>query len=174
MRVLLLHPEDLPGGGAWNRDRWDLVVDLGFAGPETYADWSRTLKSRVLSIHQFAGQTEGYRWVNQIFERGRRRLLDRIGLDWWEILAMESYQDLHGCYLFRALRVEIATDQIELAASRPHRLARIAEQAFSRPVSYFENGDEGLLRRVTRAVRSARNLRREQIAEIALDKWDAD
>lgn len=173
MRILLLHPDDVPWQGQWAQHRWDLIVDLGFASTYAYEEWGGRLGTPVLSIHRFAGQTEGYRWVNQIFERGRRWLLDRVGLDWWDILAMESYQDLHAVYLFRVLRSEIATDQIELAASRPHRLGRIAEQVLSHPIRYFESGDEGPLRRVTRALRSARNLRREQISEIALDKWDA-
>lgn len=173
MRVLLLHPEDLPDGGAWNRERWDLVVDLGFAGPETYADWSRTLKSRVLSIHQFAGQTEGYRWVNRVFEPGRGRLLDRMGLDWWEILAMESYQDLHTLYLFRQLQREVCVGRVELVASRPHGVTRIAEQVFDGSLRYFEHADEGVVHRTMRALRSARKLQFAQIAEIAFDKWDS-
>lgn len=173
MRVLLLHPEDLPDQGTWNRERWDLVVDLGFAGSETYADWSRTLNSRVLSIHQFAGQTEGYRWVNQIFERGRGRLLDRIGLDWWEILAMESYQDLHTLYLFRQLQKEVCVGRVELVASRPHRVTRIAQQAFGGTLRYFEQAEENVIHRTIRALRSARKLQFAQIVEIAFDKWDS-
>jgi hypothetical protein len=173
MRVLLLHPEDLPDGGAWSRERWDLVVDLGFAGPETYADWSRTLKSRVLSIHQFAGQTESYRWVNQVFERGRGRLLDHTGLDWWEILAMESYQDLHTLYLLRQVQREVCVGRVELVASRPHRVTRIAEQVFGGPLRYFEHAAEGVVHRAMRTLRSARMLQFAQIAEIAFDKWDS-
>ena len=173
MRVLLLHPEDLPDGGAWSRERWDLVVDLGFAGPETYADWSRTLKSKVLSIHQFAGQTESYRWVNRVFERGRGGLLDRMGLDWWEILAMESYQDLHMLYLFRQLQREVCVGQVELAASRPHRYTKIGEQSFGGSLRYFEDADEGVVHRTMRALGSARKLQFAQIAEVAFDKWDS-
>jgi len=173
MRVLLLHPEDLPDGGAWSRERWDLVVDLGFAGPETYADWGRRLKSRVLSIHQFAGQTESYRWVNQVFELGRGRLLDRRGLDWWEILAMESYQDLHTLYLFRQLQKEACVGRVELGASRPHRSTRIAEQAFGGSLRYFEQADKGVIHKTMRALRSARRLQLAQIAEVAFDKWDS-
>ncbi|HYM79314.1 MAG TPA: hypothetical protein VE377_25280 [Candidatus Dormibacteraeota bacterium] len=173
MKVLFLHPEDVPWQGPWAQQRWDLIVDLGFASCQRYKEWSGKQHSRILSVHEFAGQMDGYRWVNQVFERGRRRLLDRTGLDWWEILAMESYQDLHAFYLFHKLRAEIATDEIELTASRPHRLARIAEQALGHPVHYSENSIEGPAGRVTRALRSARNLRWSQITEIALDKWDA-
>ena len=30
MRVLVLHPEDVPWRGEWSATRWDLIVDLGF------------------------------------------------------------------------------------------------------------------------------------------------
>ncbi len=173
MRVLFVHPEDLPDDGTWGREPWDLIVDLGFAGPQTYAEWSRRLKSRSLTIHQFAGQAEGYRWVNRLLQRGRGRLVDREGLDWWDILAMESYQDLHALYLLRQLQKEIGARAVELAATRLHRFARIAEQVFAVPIRYFQQGSAGPMKRIARALRSARSLRASQIAEIAFDKWDS-
>lgn len=172
MKVLFLHPEDSPYEGPWSQQRWDLIVDLGFASRNTYREWTSKLNTRTLSLHEFAGQMDGYRWVNQVFEQGRRRLLDRIGLDWWEILGMERYQDLHAFYLLHQLRDEIVNDRFELAASRPHPLARVAEQVLHRPIRYVQTGAETGLHRVKRALRSARNLRLGQIAEIALDKWD--
>jgi len=172
MRVLFLHPEDSPWGGVWRYSRWDLIVDLGFASPYTYYEWSRRLGARVLSIYQFAGQTESYRWVNQVLEHGRGRLLDRTGLDWWEILAVWSYHDLQALYLLDQLRPEIAADQTELATSRPHLFTKILEQTMGLPVHCFQADNRGPMRTVARMLRSARKLRPAQIAEIAFDKWD--
>ena len=172
MRVLFLHPEDAPVRGVWLREHWDLIVDLAFAGASTYADWAQQLKTRVLSIHSFVRETESYRWVNQLFERGRGRLLDEDGLDWWEILAMESYQDLHSLFLLQQLRGEFSRDQVELAATRPHKLARMAEQMFRAPVRYLAHGEANVFERLRRTLRSVRNLRAAQVAEIAFDKWD--
>ncbi len=172
MRVLFLHPEDSPWGGAWCRSRWDLIVDLGFASPYTYEEWSHRSGARVFSIYQFAGQTESYRWVNQVLEHGRGRLLDRTGLDWWEILAVWSYHDLQALYLLEQLRPEIAADQTELAASRPHLFTKILEQILGLAVQYFQSKDRGPIQTVLRMLRSARKLRPAQIAEIAFDKWD--
>src|SRR5580698_5411968 len=126
MRILLLHPEDSPWSGTWSRERWDLVVDLGFASRSTYEDWRRRLGTRVLSVYQYDGQTEGYRWVNRVLEHGRGRLLDRMGLDWWELLAVWGYQDLHMLYLLENfLRFEVPSGRVELAATRPHLFARV-------------------------------------------------
>jgi len=174
MRILLLHPEDSIASGAWIQERWDLIVDLGFASRGTYADWSRASGTKVVSIHEYAAQIEGYRWVNRVFEQGRRRLFDRTGLDWWDILAMEKYQDLHTLYLLHQLKSEIDSGSVELAASRPHVSGRLAEQIIGGPLRTFGRAETGPRHRARRAFRSARNLRPAQILEIALDKWDSD
>lgn len=174
LRVLFLHPEDSPWDRAWSRSQWDLIVDLGFAGPHTYEEWSHRSGARVLSIYQFAGQTEGYRWVNQLLERGRGRLLDRMGLDWWEMLAVWSYHDLHVLYLLDQLRAEIGAGQIELVASRLHLYTRLLEQILGRRVRYLKVESRGPVQTAARMMRSVRKLRPAQIAEIAFDKWDTD
>jgi hypothetical protein len=174
LKVLFLHPEDSPWDAAWSGSHWDLIVDLGFASADTYKEWSRRTGARVLSIHEFAGQTEGYRWVNQLLEMGRGRLLDRMGLDWWEMLAVWTYQDLHGLYLLDQLRHEIAAGEIELVASRLHLFTRLLEQILDRPVRYLKVESRGPLQNVARKLRSARKLRPAQITEIAFDKWDPD
>jgi hypothetical protein len=174
LRVLFLHPEDSPWDEAWGRSQWDLIVDLGFASSHTYEEWSHRSGARVLSIYQFAGQTEGYRWVNRLLEPGRGRLLDRMGLDWWEILAVWNYHDLRGLYLLKQLRREIANGQFELVASRRHLFTSLLEHIMGRPVRYLKVDSHGPLHTIARALRSARKLRPAQIAEIAFDKWDMD
>jgi hypothetical protein len=172
MRILLLHPEDSPWSGNWSRERWDLVVDLGFASRSTYEDWRRRLGTRVLTVYQYDGQTEGYRWVNRVLEHGRGRLLDRMGLDWWELLAVWGYQDLHMLYLLENfLRFEVPSGRVELAATRPHLFARVLGRGLDLPVRYFQT-EAGAVRRLARMLQSARKLRPAQIAEIAFDKWD--
>ena len=174
MKVLFLHPEDSPWDDAWSKSQWDLIVDLGFASSYTYEEWSRRSGARVLSIYQVAEETEGYRWVNQFLERGRGRLLDLIGLDWWEILAVLSYHDLRGFYLLQQLRREIPSGQCELVASRRHLFTRLLEPILGHPVRCLKVDRRGPLQTVTRMLRSARKLRPAQIAEIAFDKWDMD
>ncbi len=120
MRVLLLHPEDVPWRGEWATSRWDLIVDLGFAGTTVYPEWSQRTGARVISLHQFAGQTESYRWVGQALGAGRKRFLDRMGLDWWEILASWSYHELQALYLLEQLRQELGPRPVEVVATRDH------------------------------------------------------
>lgn len=172
MRVLLLHPEDLPWRGEWAKEKWDCIVDLGFAGAGIYTDWSTRSGAPVLSLHQFAGQTDSYRWINRVIEPGRGRLLDRMGLDWWEIAGIWNYQELQALYLIGELRRELGPATMELAASRPHIYARLLSQSLNRSIRYFQTETEGPLHRLLRRVNSAREFSPAQIAEIAFDKWD--
>jgi len=172
MKVLLVHPDDSLGQGEWSRHQWDLVVDLAFAGAASYANWSRQLKTRAFSIHNLARDGESYRWVKTLFARGHAQLVDRDGLDWWEILAMESYQDLHALFLLEQLRSEFSRDNLELVATRPHKIARMAQQLFRTGVRYLAHGEASALQKVGRTLRNVRNLRPAQVAEIAFDKWD--
>src|SRR5215469_7047807 len=99
MKILLLHPEDIPSNGSWSQVRWDLIVDLGFASRYVYEEWSHRSGAQVLSVYQFVGETDSYRWVNDLLELGRGRLFDRDELDWWESLGECSGQHRQSLYL---------------------------------------------------------------------------
>lgn len=169
MKVLFLHPEDSLWEGPWSSTRWDLVVDLGFASKFTYEEWSRRSDARVLSIFHLAPQIEGYRWINQVIDPGRGQLLDQIGLDWWELLSVLSYEDLYRIYLVQQLWRELPAHS-DLSATRPHVVTRLVTQ--NQPVHYFETEKKHGAGGLPRMVRSARKLRPNQILEIAFDKWD--
>ena len=174
MKILLLHPEDSPSRGPWSNSRWDLIVDLGFASSNTYEEWTRRLGARVFSIYQFAGQSESYRWVNRILDRGRGQLFDRMGLDWWEILAVWSFHDLQALYLAKQLQREIDVGSSEIVASRPHSFTRVLELVLGCRIRYAEKEKRSPLRRAAHMLQSLRRLRPAQIAEIACDKWDTN
>jgi len=173
MRILLLHPEDSATHGPWCGSHWDLIVDLGFASASSYEGWTRQLGARVLSIYQFSGQGEGYRWANQLLDHGRGRLLDSMGLDWWEILAVWSFHELQAMYLVKQLQREIDLASSEILASRQHSFTRVLEQILGRRIIHFKEEKSTPLRRVARMLRSACRLRLTQMVEISGDKWDA-
>ena len=88
MKVLLLHNEDVPWRGPWASIDWELIIDLGFAAPSTYKMWSERCGTPVRSIHEFAGDGQSYASIPGILDLGRDRLVDRTGLDWWEIIGV--------------------------------------------------------------------------------------
>ncbi|HEV2397049.1 MAG TPA: polysialyltransferase family glycosyltransferase [Candidatus Sulfotelmatobacter sp.] len=173
MKVLLLHPEISPVDGAWAKEHWDLIVDLGYAGSDTYAEWSARFKTRVFSLHEYATDFESYRWAGQLLDLGRGKLLDRTGLDWWEFLAAQHYQDLHVLYLCLRLKSEIAESNLELAATAPHRLVRIIEQVLGQPAQCPLAWNRNALAGIAGKLRSAQNLGLSQVTQIAFDKWDS-
>ncbi len=133
MKVLLLHPEDMPLQGESTRSHWDLIVDLGFAGASVYEEWSRHAGCRVISLHQFSSQ-ESFRWVKQRLALGHGRLLDRMGLDWWELLAPCLYQEQHALYLLEQLRRELGPGPVELVATRAHSYVQLFRLVTGWPV----------------------------------------
>jgi hypothetical protein len=171
MRVLLLHPEDEPAQSECSGTRWDLIVDLGFAGTSVYEKWSRQTGSRVITIHQFGGE-ESYRWVKQGLAVGQNRLLDRMGLDWWEILAPCGYQEHQVLYLVEQLWQELGPGPVELVATRDHLHVRLLSLVTGWPVRFLA----APTRRpnvVSRIFAAAQELGPAQMVEIAFDKWDA-
>ena len=172
MRVLLLHPEDVPLGGEWSSSRWDLIVDLGFAGASVYEEWSRQTGARVITLHQFEDQ-ESYRWIKRGLAAGHGKLLDRMGLDWWEILAPCAYQEQQAIYLVEQLRRELGSGPVELVATRAHAHAQLLSLVTGWPVRYVVTSPSSRSNIVSRVVAAAQDLRPSQMLEIAFDKWDA-
>jgi hypothetical protein len=171
MRVLLLHPDDVPFRGEWSHSRWDLIVDLGFAGASVYEEWSRQTGSRVITLYQFEDE-EGYRWVKRGLAAGHGKLLDRLGLDWWEMLAPGAYQEQQAMYLAAQLRRELGEGPVELVATRTHPHALALSLVTGWPVRYVAATPSNRSRLVPRVVAAAQNLRPSQMLEIAFDKWD--
>jgi len=171
MRVLLLHPDDTPLRPECAGSRWDLIVDLGFAGASVYEEWCRQTGCRIITLHQF-GDQNSYRWVKQGLAKGRGRLLDRLGLDWWEILAPCAYQEYQALYLVEKLRREIGQGEVELFATRAHSHAQRLSLVTGWAVRFLITEPSSTRRLASRVIAAAQNLRPSQMVEIAFDKWD--
>ena len=171
MRVLLLHPEDVPLQGESAGSHWDLIVDLGFAGASVYEEWSRQTGSRVISLHQFSDQ-ESFRWVKRGLVAGQGRLLDRIGARLvggiWLLASIKTNRHficLSNC--------DGKLARVQSSWSRPERtrMFRLLSVVAEWPVRVLAPA----LRRsrlISRLLTAAQDLRPSQIVEIAFDKWD--
>jgi hypothetical protein len=173
MRVLLVHPEDSPTGGEWSGFRWDLVVDLGWAGTSQYAVWSEKLGCPVRGLYSFSEWHGGVRRIREISHAGSDCLVDAEGIDWWELFAPTCFQGIYEFLLLSKISGEIQSSA-EIRVTRPHGLADTLGKLLgvivvpfikrARPVSAW-------IRRYTKALRTLSNA---QVAGIALDKWDTD
>jgi peptidoglycan/xylan/chitin deacetylase (PgdA/CDA1 family) len=128
---------------------------------------------RVISLYDFQEPLEVFRQVSALIDVGRRQLVDSRGLDWWEMIAAVSYQDLQRICLLRRLKNELGNDAIEFHLTRPHWSGTVLSRVWKQNVEYFEARPLDS-RNILALVDRARNLTVSQMLEISLDKWDTD
>ena len=173
MRVLLLHSEDSPQRGAWSRQRWDLIVDLGKSSPYSQKNWGEQFGCRVLGTDFFRQGVADARLVRQIFSAGRGRLLDDEGIDWWDITSLLLVPEALQMLALRRVAAEIG-HPTELWSTRADWAAGVLATQLGCPLRSFGGGRlvrlgagvghyAGLFRRFSPA----------QIKQIFLDKYDS-
>ena len=171
MRILLLHPEDSPLEGPWPDQRWDAVFDLGRGGWAACERWSRKFGCPVKPID---GLRDGYaevRRVRDVLQQGLGRLVDKEGLDWWELTAIFAHSQLESLILLRKFaddlprnaEIWITRDGFEADALRefPGTSVHVISSAAS-----SAKGLRHYLGRLNR-------LPRAQLLQILGDKYDA-
>src|ERR1017187_1401608 len=102
MRVLLLHPDD-DFRGSWTRQHWDSVIDLGRAPKSFYEEWRAVLGCRVFSILDLAVEGEDLQIWRHSLAPGMGRVVDRFGIDWWDVISLLLQPELQDVQL--ALRL---------------------------------------------------------------------
>jgi hypothetical protein len=110
MRLLLLHSEDAPLAGPWVGQSWDAVFDLARSGYVACERWSRAFGCPVKPID---GLREGYAEIGRVRELvrfGLGRLVDREGIDWWELTALLVHQQLESLVLLRKMAERLPPD----------------------------------------------------------------
>jgi hypothetical protein len=169
MRVLLLHPEDDPENGPWGRERWDRVVDLGFAGEQTRARWRQKLDCAVERIPNF--DIQDFAVVRRALSSGFGFVVDEHGLDWWDLISVRFHEQIAlicrleklAPRLGRNDRIFVTRPGLHVSALSVLLNRRI--DCFRQRISYFE--------RTRRVVETARKFNLAQLVEIAGDKYDA-
>jgi hypothetical protein len=172
MRVFLLHPDD-EFRGSWKAQPWDLVIDLGRAPKSFYDEKSADLGCPVFSIFDLAIEIEDFQIWRHLFDAGMGRVVDRFGIDWWDVvtmmlhpelqavrLALRLAEKLNGCRTLAATRTSLTTDVLQLQLGIPLTLL-----------------DAGLKRRlvpriIRRSATAARNLSFTQLRQVVYDKYD--
>ena len=102
MRVLLLHPDD-DFHGWWTSQHWDSVIDLGQAPKSFYDERSAALGCPVYSVFDFAVEVGDLQVWRHLLELGMGRVVDRFGIDWWDVIGLLLQPQLQDVQL--ALRL---------------------------------------------------------------------
>lgn len=170
MKVLLVHPEDNPERGGWAGQTWDWMIDLGRAGPETYERWG-ALFGCVAEPLDIVGLEE-IRTIRTLLAMGLGRVLDREGLDWWELNFMFFHQRLEVLVALQTLVRQLGT-QDQLCVTRSGFHADALRRLVGDRVKAFSGRATSGGRDLNHYFRLWSRFSLPQIFEILGDKYDA-
>ena len=168
MRVLLLHPDDDPQDQLWAREHWDRVIDLGFAGEETYDRWSQNFDCPVESLPKL--RIEEFSVVRQALASGFDQVVDKYGLDWWELISIRFHEQIALILRLKKL-AELMNSRDEVHITRDGNHAEILRALL--PQLQCLTSEAAKFGKVRRVISSARALSAAQIVQTLGDKYDA-
>lgn len=116
MRILLIHPEDSAERGDWIGQNWDRVIDLGRAGPNTYRRWSQLFGCAAAPLETL--KREDFQVIRARLEKGLGVVVDREGLDWWELNSMIFHQQMETVLALRKFAEGLGAED-RLFVTRP-------------------------------------------------------
>ncbi|MGO9405468.1 MAG: hypothetical protein ACLPVW_18575 [Terriglobales bacterium] len=171
MQALLLHPDD-DFHGSWTRQHWHSVIDLGRAPKSFYDERSAALGCPVYSIFDLAVEVEDLQVWRHLFKPGMGRVVDRFGIDWWDVIGVSLQPELQDVRL--ALRLaEKLKGFSKLAACRPSLTAEALRVQLGIPLQVLHRGLRKRLAHGARRRGSAMaNLSFEQLRQVVYDKYD--
>jgi hypothetical protein len=170
MKVLLVHPEDpLPSRGS-SRD-WDLIVDFGRAPASTYQHCSTQAACPVISVYEFAREIEDLRLCRSLLQLVAGRLLDRHGIDWWDVLSLGLVPGL-----LQVIRAERLAKYIghpcELHSTRPFPTATAVQSLLGCNLKIQDTPFQSTCKRFGHYSRVISKLDAAQIFQVIEDKFD--
>ena len=171
MKVLLVHPED-EFQRSWANGHYDLIVDLGRAPAAFYHDWSGKLGCPVFSISDLAVEVEDFREWRGLMDVGRGQVVDRFGIDWWNVIGILLQAELQDMRLVQRLSKKIGACA-GLTVTRSSPLAKALGLQLQCPVTVLHGGmARRLSRKLGRYRQAAADLGLRQLRQVLYDKYD--
>ena len=172
MKVLILHPEDGFTLGT-SGNNYDLVVDLGRAPLGTYENWRRQSGYQVISLFDFAEESEDFNRARFLTTLGAKSLVDRLGIDWWPMLLPEIVPRIGQQLLVYRLSQHINTE-CEIYSSRSDYRSAALHYLLGGRLINLEGSLQTLVRRFRHYSQLATDFEAGQILQIAQDKFDRE
>jgi hypothetical protein len=172
MKVLLIDPLDTADAGAWAAQRWDRIVDLGMGGKNTYERWTRRFQCPVTTLDSLRQGFDDFRRVRRLMDLGCGRLVDKQGLDWWEIMSILLHGELDTLILMQRLLQTIDAGG-ELHVSRPGLHASLLQGLRPGRVNVFPVKRGARKGGLGHYVRVSRKLSAPQMIDVFWDKYDS-
>ena len=170
MKVLLVHPEDhLPSAGSVRG--WDLIVDFARAPASTYERLSAQAACPVLSIYEFAKEIDDLRLCRNLLQLGMGCLVDRYGVDWWDVLSLGIVPDLLQLRLLDRLANYI-DHPCELHSTRRSPLAAVLQNFLNCNLRIQQLPFQSIITRFRRYSGVLSKLDAGQLSQVIQDKFD--
>jgi hypothetical protein len=121
----------------------------------------------------FAVEIEDLRIWRRLLELGMGRVVDRFGIDWWDVIGLVLQPELQDVQLALRLAGKLGRCRT-LAASRPSVMAEALRLRLGIPLQLFHRRLQKRLvpRILRRSVTAAANLSFEQLLQVVYDKYD--
>jgi hypothetical protein len=172
MRILLLHPDDSPLAGPWVGQAWDAVFDLARSGGPAYERWSRVLGC---SVQPMEGIRDGHAEIHKVrdlLQLGLGYLVDREGLDWWELIAILVHLQLETLIVLRKLANQLPPDA-EVWITRSSFEAAALGLLLGARLRVISSTGGPSRKSIRHYLSRLRQLPARQIVQILGDKYDA-
>lgn len=172
MKILLLHPGDSPLSGPWVGRFWDVVFDLGRSGWPACERWSRVFGCPVKPIDELRTGFEETGRVRELLQMGLGRLVDREGLDWWELTAILIHHQLEALVLLRKLATSLPSDA-EVWITRAGFDAEALRQVMGERVHVLPSPAASAGQGLGHLAERLRSLPLAQVLQVVGDKYDS-
>ena len=172
MKILLIHPEDDPEKGPWENLPWDRIIDLGLGGLASYERWTRRFHCPITTLDSLRDGFDVFRRVRDVLGLGCNRLVDRHGLDWWELMSILLQAEMQTLILLQRFLSTVTSDS-EVYISRPGLHARLLQCLLPRRVTVFplrRGARKGSLAHYLRVTKKLSTL---QMVDVFWDKYDS-
>ncbi|HEX7893424.1 MAG TPA: hypothetical protein VF447_04475 [Terriglobales bacterium] len=166
MRFLLLHPEDNALSSAWKAHAWDRVIDLGISGLAAYSEWEGSLGCKIEPYPSLNGAD--FLQLRKMFRFGCGRLVDRGGLDWWDLLSLRWLDQFEQVVLLSRLLATLSEEDLIFVSSNGAH-ARLLQALAPGRVHAIDAGQRS---RPWHRLSKLSRLRFGQTLEIIGDKYD--
>jgi len=172
MKILLIHSEDDPEKGPWANLPWDQIVDFGVGGVGSYARWTRHFHCPVTTLDSLRTGFDDLRRVRDVLSLGCGRLIDKHGLDWWEIMSILLHGEVETLILLQRFVQRLSSGD-EVHVSRPGLQASLLQGLLPKHVSVFPLRRPAQKGSLGHYVRVSNKLSAPQLVEVFWDKYDA-
>lgn len=169
MRVLVLHSEDELDRGPWVNTRWDRVVDCAIPQNTHYRSQSAAIHSSIEGLPDL--KVFDLHRTRQVLSLYLNRLCDQKGFDWWDLLSLRYYEQLHQVFVLREFASTCASGD-QVFVSRAGLQSSILERLLPGQIRTFRPSS-ALVRRLRKFATAAWQLKPGELLQVAGDKYDA-